>query len=749
MIIRSFFGDDIFISYARKDSSTYASGLASELTRRGFSCFIDRLGTEANPELPESLRRKIRGCTILIVIATSWSGTRDSIKDEILEFKPTKRPMIPVDIDGGISDAIWYGDIEGIPPEPEKNPHALDDGNPSPAVISRIEKAFQYRRRNERLRRLTIGTAAVLVLLLALTGYAARKATIELTRAEQARQDAAVQRKVAEDAKLQAEQAVKDAEQQRLIADAKTKEAQLQSKIADKNLKEAYQQQQEAATQRAAAERQSKVSFALSLASEAKKVYEAEPMLSLRLGLEALLQCPKDDKPTRLRIEESIRSMTAQGRVRKLGSDDVEKAYFIENSPFFVLVRVSGKSELRRSDSGVLVQELPRAVTFVRQFAKSGPFSYFLVAYEEEETIWDDTRERSLGSTPVEAEVRRTDTGEIVVSGKLNVDEISIREDPFVQVSSENAVDQLLPTDHLGLPIRLSYQASFIRKVKGLPWMLVSYGGDKETELRRLDGRVVKTYTPGPGKVFELATNHDKSLFCVKTREGADDDLPLSGHYVSVELRHTNSGALLPLPAKARQIFFSPSSPYFVVAYADLPGEIRRSDSNEIVPLLKIVDKVVFSPYTSGLAVKYVDGSGEMRRAPKAESIALPEKFSGLSTARDLFIDPLMKVGPKNKDQCGPARLWPQQSTSRMKVRQSRCSSLSRLMLGLSLCTNYTAKTRANLYHFPQRSGIFVSWRTRPTSSSSTRIKALSCAESTRKSKSPSNLRQIQSTRGR
>src|SRR5262245_60754571 len=62
------FADDIFISYARRDSSTYATGLADELTKLGFSCFIDRLGTEANPELPDSLRHKLRSCSLLVVV---------------------------------------------------------------------------------------------------------------------------------------------------------------------------------------------------------------------------------------------------------------------------------------------------------------------------------------------------------------------------------------------------------------------------------------------------------------------------------------------------------------------------------------------------------------------------------------------------------------------------------------------------------------------------------------------------------
>ena len=86
MIFRRSFADDIFISYTRRDSSTDA-GLADELTKLHYSCFIERLGTEATLQLPDSLLHKLRSCTLLVVVGTNWSGTRKTIKDEIIEFK--------------------------------------------------------------------------------------------------------------------------------------------------------------------------------------------------------------------------------------------------------------------------------------------------------------------------------------------------------------------------------------------------------------------------------------------------------------------------------------------------------------------------------------------------------------------------------------------------------------------------------------------------------------------------------------
>jgi len=212
MFPRSPFADDNFISYARKDTTTYATGLADELTKRGFSCFIDRLGAEPSPVVSKSLKRKLKNCGLMVVIGTKWSGTRVSIKEEIIEFKKTGRPIIPIDIDGSIYDAIWYHDIEGIPPEAELNPAALTDGNPSSSVISRIEKAFKYRKRNARLRSWTIATAVMLLTLIGISFFTGTKAITEVARAAQASEAASNASRQAADANKQAADADRQAQ---------------------------------------------------------------------------------------------------------------------------------------------------------------------------------------------------------------------------------------------------------------------------------------------------------------------------------------------------------------------------------------------------------------------------------------------------------------------------------------------------------------------------------------------------------
>src|SRR4030095_6519861 len=91
-----------------------------------------------------------------------------TIADEIGEFLKTGRgsSIVPIDFGGSVYRANWYPLVEGIAPEPEKNPLALDDGEPSPSVLSRIEKQFNYTRRNQRLRRGAVGMAVVFAVLL-------------------------------------------------------------------------------------------------------------------------------------------------------------------------------------------------------------------------------------------------------------------------------------------------------------------------------------------------------------------------------------------------------------------------------------------------------------------------------------------------------------------------------------------------------------------------------------------------------
>jgi WD40 repeat protein len=300
MPLKPLAADDIFISYSRRDASTYAAGLADELTRRGFSCFIDRLGTDPDADLPDMLKRKIKSCAMLVVVCTEWAGTRQTIEEEIGEFLRTGRrtSVVPVDFGDAVYSARWYRLVEGIAPEPEKNPRALDDGNPSPSVVSRIEKQFNYTRRNQRLRRVTYATAAVLVALLlasAVAGvYAAQQikvAKAASAAAENARTEAAGERSKADDARREAEAAQTEAnkardeaaEQRRLAGiaaeDAKQKGllAAEKTRLADEAARRAKAAEASRVVAQAAAERQQAIAEVRSIANQSQELLRQRP----------------------------------------------------------------------------------------------------------------------------------------------------------------------------------------------------------------------------------------------------------------------------------------------------------------------------------------------------------------------------------------------------------------------------------------------------------------------------------------
>src|SRR5262245_8175617 len=151
-IVRYLLGDDIFVSYSRADALTYAAGLADVLTKRGFSCYLDQWGTPPGRELPATLKRSLRRSALLVVIGTERAAVSDAVGQEVAEFVKNKRPVIPIDFGGTLDRAVWFPLIAGSAKTPETLT-TLTSGEPSPAIVSRIEKSCSFTRRNQRVRR--------------------------------------------------------------------------------------------------------------------------------------------------------------------------------------------------------------------------------------------------------------------------------------------------------------------------------------------------------------------------------------------------------------------------------------------------------------------------------------------------------------------------------------------------------------------------------------------------------------------
>jgi WD40 repeat protein/Skp family chaperone for outer membrane proteins len=114
--VRSFLrGDDVFISYARWDSTGYATALADRLSEKGFLCFLDQYGTDVHDQLPERMKLKLRRSTVLVLIGSLAAIKSKAIREEVELFKETERAIIPIDVDGAFSDTDLYKVVRGLP----------------------------------------------------------------------------------------------------------------------------------------------------------------------------------------------------------------------------------------------------------------------------------------------------------------------------------------------------------------------------------------------------------------------------------------------------------------------------------------------------------------------------------------------------------------------------------------------------------------------------------------------------------
>jgi WD40 repeat protein len=280
--------DDIFISYSRKDGNTYVVGLANELTRRGFSCFFDRLGTDADRNLPATLRHKIKSCAMLVVVGSPAARESAFVAQEIDDFVQVRGSSrtVPIYFEAPGGDGHWQRRLVGIAPEVEQHA-ALETGNPSPAVVNRIEKSFRYLRSKDRLRRYTIGAAITLLLLIVASLAAsivarrqfaqARTATAAADRANADARDAMAR---AETAATRARTAEDDAKRAQASAAEATANAARQQLLAE----EASQRAQD---ERLKAEREALNARASGLVSIARGMASTDPLTASLLLTEA------------------------------------------------------------------------------------------------------------------------------------------------------------------------------------------------------------------------------------------------------------------------------------------------------------------------------------------------------------------------------------------------------------------------------------------------------------------------------
>ena|ERR1700742_1819756 len=85
------FGEYLFISYSRRDTTTYAVGLADELASRNRFCKIDQWGTQPGRELPEPMRRTLRKSAVMVLISTKAATESHPVQKKSEAYRQTFR----------------------------------------------------------------------------------------------------------------------------------------------------------------------------------------------------------------------------------------------------------------------------------------------------------------------------------------------------------------------------------------------------------------------------------------------------------------------------------------------------------------------------------------------------------------------------------------------------------------------------------------------------------------------------------
>jgi WD40 repeat protein len=252
--LKSLDADDIFISYSRADGEAYLTGIDAALSKRGYSCFSDKRGTDADPFPPATLFRKIRLCKTLVLLGTPGAMAEPKhITPEIQEFATangTSR-IIAISFDRETiltdwSKMPWHTQVQGKARERE-NPKALVTGEPLPSIVNNIAIASDYMKSKDRLRKYRNRALSLFASLAVISAVAAgvawsqvrraasetAKANVETGRAAQATLDAQAALAQAKAARDEAQSAKIEATKQKDLADLASKDAEAKTKLAD------------------------------------------------------------------------------------------------------------------------------------------------------------------------------------------------------------------------------------------------------------------------------------------------------------------------------------------------------------------------------------------------------------------------------------------------------------------------------------------------------------------------------------
>jgi WD40 repeat protein len=298
MLLRFLFGDDVFISYSRRDGANYAAALANALSQpgRGLSCFLDQWGASAAEQLSAPVRRALDRSSVLVLVGTRGAAESVLVREEVQRFSRRRglrgaRPVLPINVDGAFDRVAW-AELTGLHRTPDTE-EARRDGLPSEPVVRLIVNSHSFARRNLRTRWLSIGAG---VLLLA-------SAAASLIAVNQRRR-AATATELAQANKNEAERQADNARKNAALADERAAAADANARRADDQTARAVEQARIADAERQRTEAQTTIAEGRLLATVAERARLADPGLvqrSVLFAVEALHRLPAPETERVLR----------------------------------------------------------------------------------------------------------------------------------------------------------------------------------------------------------------------------------------------------------------------------------------------------------------------------------------------------------------------------------------------------------------------------------------------------------------
>ena len=169
-LIRTLFGADVFISYARADGFHFAAALAARLAARGLSVAIDQAGSAPGRTVPRATLASARRASLLVVVSTAAATRSQGVGAEVRAFPVTVRAVVPVEFPE-VTDpgSEWSAHLEGVARSIEPV-GALADCRPSDALVDRVVHGVGVWRQGRRIR--TAALASVCLLALSAIGAA-------------------------------------------------------------------------------------------------------------------------------------------------------------------------------------------------------------------------------------------------------------------------------------------------------------------------------------------------------------------------------------------------------------------------------------------------------------------------------------------------------------------------------------------------------------------------------------------------